>query len=97
MRAAAPVTAAIEKLGWPATLPEVRDEVFKTCHVVDAGCTAPAGMLGSGGAILDGLEPADFECRTCGEWTCENCADETQRCNICIEDYGDDDDDDINN
>lgn len=29
MRAAAPVTAAIEKLGWPATLPEVRDEVFK--------------------------------------------------------------------
>lgn len=72
-------------------------EYVETCHVVDDGCTAPAGMLGSGGAILDGLEPADFECRTCGEWTCENCADETQRCNICIEDYGDDDDDDINN
>ena len=38
MRAAAPVTAAIETLGWPATLPEVRDEVFKVLvYLYDIG------------------------------------------------------------
>jgi hypothetical protein len=66
------------------------EEYVNTCHVVDAGCTAPAGTLGAGGAILDGLEPADFECEHCGEWTCESCSNGDGVCNMCVEDYGED-------
>jgi hypothetical protein len=67
-------------------------EYVNTCHVVDTGCTAPAGTLGMGGAILDGLEPADFECTLCGEWTCESCSNGDGICNICVEDYEEEED-----
>jgi hypothetical protein len=76
---------------WPkleegSTGTEALLEAVETCHVVDSGCTAPAGFLGASGAVLDGAEWADFECECCGEWTCENCSDGAGHCNMCVED-----------
>jgi len=73
---------------------ETQAEAVETCHVVDSGCTAPAGFLGASSAVLDGTDWADFECEICGEWTCENCSDGAGHCNRCIEDGFVEEDDD---
>lgn len=54
-----------------------------TCVNSDHGCLAPAGYLGSGGAVIEGTESADGECATCGEGLCSNCADEDGNCTMC--------------
>lgn len=71
---------------------ELEEEDILTCVNCDSGCLAPAGTIGSGGAILSGTESADGECAECGEPLCSNCADDQGFCYSCseeedIEDY----------
>lgn len=57
------------------------------CHVANAGCEAPAGMLIQGG-VVDGTEAAEHTCDGCGEAVCANCS-ETRNgerfCAYCLE------------
>lgn len=59
-------------------------EEVATCSVVDPGCLAPAGFL-VGGGVQMGTEPADDECRVCGEPVCSNCLRADGCCATCTE------------
>lgn len=59
------------------------EEEVETCSVVDTGCLAPAGFLGSGGGVVLGTEPADDECSECGEPVCSACLPESGICPNC--------------
>ena len=55
--------------------PKVDEEEgeVETCSVSASGCYAPAGYLGSGGAVIYGTEAADGTCESCGDPVCSNC------------------------
>lgn len=63
--------------------PAEDDEEVEPCAQSDAGCLAPAGVLGSGGAIEVGGKSADGRCVDCDEPLCSACADANGRCYDC--------------
>lgn len=73
--------------------PVFTDDEVNPCGTVDEGCLAPAGYMGSGGAVISGTESADGECPECGEPVCSNCADAYGHCGTCHSYHQDEDDD----
>lgn len=65
-------------------------EDVRACNTVEAGCLAPAGYMGSGGAVISGTESADGECPMCGDPVCSECADDEGHCGNCTN-YRDED------
>lgn len=76
--------------GATADNPEEEPEVI-TCTDVGPDCTAPAGFMGGGGVVVEGIEPADGECAECGEGLCTECGGEEMLCMMC-KPWDDDDD-----
>lgn len=68
--------------GVTADDPEKEEEVV-TCSVVNENCLAPAGYGGMNGGVVLGIEPADGECRECGEGLCTECGGEEMLCTTC--------------
>lgn len=65
------------------------EDGVETCNTVNGGCLAPAGYLGTSGAVVSGTVAADGECGTCGEACCTNCLDDGGLCGYCTEDEDD--------
>jgi hypothetical protein len=64
------------------------DEEGETCSIVDAGCEAPAGYMGSGGGIVEGTVYVDTHCYGCGDPVCDSCLatyDPEPLCPYCAE------------
>ncbi|HUW00812.1 MAG TPA: hypothetical protein VMW08_00535 [Acidimicrobiales bacterium] len=65
--------------------PEEEEYEGDTCSVVNAGCEAPAGYLGTGGAVVHGVEHTDNYCPGCGDPVCETCMADEELCPTCLE------------
>lgn len=63
---------------------EVGDEDgVNTCNTVGPYCTAPAGYMTGSGAAKHGTDEAELECPSCGDFVCEECADDEGVCGNC--------------
>lgn len=60
------------------------DPAGEACNTVNAGCTAPAGWLGSGGGVVTNMDTfAELHCAECCEPVCEACATEIGGSPVC--------------
>lgn len=61
------------RLAEGATVENPEEIEGETCAIVDSGCEAPAGYLGSGGGVVEGVEYVDTWCYSCGDPVCDSC------------------------
>ena len=61
------------RLAEGATVEDPDEIEGETCSVVNSGCEAPAGYIGSGGGVVEGTEYVDTWCFSCGEPVCDSC------------------------